>query len=88
AQAPLPLEYQAYARAQRERFASGAMDGRLRWWEKSLAGLEALELPADRPRPTRRSGDGASLEFTLDAHLTARLRGIAEGAGATLFMTL
>ncbi|WP_052713963.1 condensation domain-containing protein [Streptomyces katrae] len=64
------------------------MDGRLRWWEKSLAGLEALELPADRPRPTRRSGDGASLEFTLDARLTTRLRGIAEGAGATLFMTL
>ncbi|MER7825725.1 amino acid adenylation domain-containing protein [Streptomyces sp. NPDC096097] len=88
AQAPLPLDYQAYARTQRERFASGAMDGRLGWWEKSLAGLEALELPADRPRPTRRSGDGASLEFTLDAHLTTRLREIAEGAGATLFMTL
>ncbi|MFE2163954.1 amino acid adenylation domain-containing protein [Streptomyces sp. NPDC059447] len=88
AHAPLPLDYQAYARTQRDRFASGAMDGRLRWWEKSLAGLEALELPADRPRPTRRSGNGASLEFTLDAHLTTRLRGIAEGAGATLFMTL
>ncbi|MFK0221132.1 amino acid adenylation domain-containing protein [Streptomyces vinaceus] len=86
--APLPLDYQAYARTQRERFASGAMDGRLRWWEKSLAGLEALELPADRPRPTRRSGNGASLEFTLDARLTTRLRAIAEGAGATLFMTL
>ncbi|MFE2323274.1 amino acid adenylation domain-containing protein [Streptomyces sp. NPDC059385] len=88
AHAPLALDYQAYARTQRDRFASGAMDGRLRWWEKSLAGLEALELPADRPRPTRRSGNGASLEFTLDAHLTTRLRGIAEGAGATLFMTL
>ncbi|MFE5556455.1 amino acid adenylation domain-containing protein [Streptomyces sp. NPDC056544] len=87
-QAPLPLDYQAYARTQRDRFASGAMNGQLRWWEERLAGLEPLELPADRPRPTRRSGDGASLDFTLDAPLTARLRGIAESAGATLFMTL
>ncbi|MFJ8565687.1 amino acid adenylation domain-containing protein [Streptomyces sp. NPDC093514] len=86
--AALPLDYQAYARTQRDRFASGAMNGQLRWWEKSLAGLEPLELPTDRPRPTRRSGDGASLDFTLDARLTARLRGIAESGGATLFMTL
>ncbi|MGW7331383.1 amino acid adenylation domain-containing protein, partial [Streptomyces sp. NPDC054840] len=85
---PLALDYQAYARTQRDRFASGAMNGQLRWWEERLAGLEPLELPADRPRPTRRSGDGASLDFTLDAHLTTRLRRIAEGAGATLFMTL
>ncbi|MFD7929470.1 amino acid adenylation domain-containing protein, partial [Streptomyces sp. NPDC059742] len=87
-QAPLPLDYQAYARTQRDRFASGAMNGQLRWWEERLAGLEPLELPADRPRPTRRSGDGASLDFALDAPLTARLRGIAESSGATLFMTL
>ncbi|MFI5761879.1 amino acid adenylation domain-containing protein [Streptomyces sp. NPDC051563] len=86
--APLPLDYQAYARTQRERFASGAMNGQLRWWEQSLAGLEPLELPADRPRPTRRSGDGASLDFAIDSRLTARLRGIAESGGATLFMTL
>ncbi|WP_405527574.1 amino acid adenylation domain-containing protein [Streptomyces avidinii] len=86
--AALPLDYQAYARTQRDRFASGAMNGQLRWWEKCLSGLEPLELPADRPRPTRRSGDGASLDFTLDARLTARLRGIAESGGATLFMTL
>ncbi|MCX4718319.1 amino acid adenylation domain-containing protein [Streptomyces virginiae] len=87
-EAPLPLDYQTYARTQRDRFASGAMNGQLRWWEERLAGLEPLELPADRPRPTRRSGDGASLEFTLDAQLTTRLRRVAEGAGATLFMTL
>ncbi|MGI5447870.1 amino acid adenylation domain-containing protein [Streptomyces sp. CA-243310] len=86
--AALPFDYQAYARTQRDRFASGAMDGRLRWWESCLGGLEPLALPADRPRPTRRSGDGASLEFTLDPGLTARLRRIAEGRGATLFMTL
>ncbi|GGZ64689.1 hypothetical protein GCM10010371_25440 [Streptomyces subrutilus] len=85
---PLPVDYQTYARTQRERFDSGAMDGQLRWWEQRLSGLEPLELPADRPRPTRRSGDGASLEFTLDAPLTARLRAVAERSGATLFMTL
>ncbi|MGW7193051.1 amino acid adenylation domain-containing protein, partial [Streptomyces sp. NPDC054838] len=84
----LPLDYQAYARFQRERFEHGLMDGQLRFWERSLAGLEPLELPTDRPRPTRRSGDGQSLPFALDPSLTQRLRRLAEGRGVTLFMTL
>ncbi|WP_329200686.1 MULTISPECIES: non-ribosomal peptide synthetase [unclassified Streptomyces] len=84
----LPLDYQAYARFQRERFDHGLMENQLRYWEHSLAGLEPLELPTDRPRPTRRSGDGQSLAFTLDPSLTQRLRGLAEARGVTLFMTL
>ncbi|MFI9063943.1 amino acid adenylation domain-containing protein [Streptomyces sp. NPDC053429] len=84
----LPLDYQAYARFQRERFEQGLMDGQLQYWERSLAGLEPLELPTDRPRPSHRSGDGQSLAFTLDPSLTQRLRRLAEARGVTLFMTL
>ncbi|MEW2115621.1 amino acid adenylation domain-containing protein [Streptomyces sp. NPDC005474] len=84
----LPVTYQDHARRQRERWASGALDAGLRHWEERLAGLEPLELPADRPRPTRRSGGGHSVEFTLDPELTDRLRRLAEAHGVTLFMTL
>ncbi|MEV7615516.1 amino acid adenylation domain-containing protein [Streptomyces sp. NPDC089799] len=87
-QRPLPLEYPAYAGEQRERFARGALDRELAYWTGRLAGLEPLELPADRPRPARRSGAGASLGFTLDAGLTAGLRRLAEGEGVTLFTAL
>ncbi|MGW5285222.1 amino acid adenylation domain-containing protein [Streptomyces collinus] len=84
----LPVAYQDHARSQRERLASGALDTGLRHWEERLAGLEPLELPTDRPRPTRRSGAGHSLEFALDRELTDRLRRLAEARGVTLFMTL
>ncbi|MET9936351.1 condensation domain-containing protein, partial [Streptomyces sp. NPDC006324] len=84
----LPVTYQDHARDQRERLASGALDAGLRHWEERLAGLEPLELPADRPRPTRRSGAGHTLEFALDQELTDRLRRLAEARGVTLFMTL
>ncbi|MFF3847788.1 amino acid adenylation domain-containing protein [Streptomyces sp. NPDC002328] len=84
----LPVAYQDHARRQRERLASGALDAGLRHWEERLAGLEPLELPTDRPRPTRRSGGGHSLPFTLDQELTDRLRRLAEARGVTLFMTL
>ncbi|SEP61869.1 amino acid adenylation domain-containing protein [Streptomyces sp. yr375] len=84
----LPVAYQDHARRQRERWESGALDAGLRHWTERLAGLEPLELPADRPRPARRSGAGHSLEFTLDPELTDRLRRLAEAHGVTLFMTL
>ncbi|MER5374850.1 amino acid adenylation domain-containing protein [Streptomyces sp. NPDC002553] len=84
----LPVAYQDHARRQRERLTSGALDAGLRHWEERLAGLEPLELPTDRPRPTRRSGAGHSVEFTLDRELTDRLRRLAEAHGVTLFMTL
>ncbi|MFD4790915.1 amino acid adenylation domain-containing protein, partial [Streptomyces sp. NPDC058459] len=84
----LPVTYQDHARGERERLASGAMDAGLRHWEERLSGLDPLELPADRPRPTRRSGGGHSLPFTLDQQLTDQLRRLAEARGVTLFMTL
>ncbi|MFE7777026.1 amino acid adenylation domain-containing protein [Streptomyces sp. NPDC057445] len=85
---PLPVRYQDYARFQRERFDREETAALLRHWEERLAGLEPLELPTDRPRPLRRSGDGGTLEFSLDAALTDRLRRLSEAQGVTLFMTL
>ncbi|WP_155742765.1 condensation domain-containing protein, partial [Xanthomonas graminis] len=47
-----------------------------------------LELPTDRPRPPLQDYSGDTLDITVDADLTAALRGLSQRHGTTLFMTL
>ncbi|MFB7333683.1 amino acid adenylation domain-containing protein [Streptomyces adustus] len=82
------VAYRDWAHWQRQRFADGELDGSLRHWEERLGGLAPLELPTDRPRPAARSGRGQTVEFTLPAELTDRLRSLARAGDATVFMAL
>ncbi|KTF33203.1 non-ribosomal peptide synthetase, partial [Xanthomonas translucens] len=47
-----------------------------------------LELPTDRARPALQDYSGDALDITVDADLTAALRGLSQRHGTTLFMTL
>ncbi len=47
-----------------------------------------IALPVDRPRPAMASGRGRRAPWEAGHELTARLRGLAQERGATLFMTL
>lgn len=59
------------------------------YWKQQLSGeMPSLNLPADHPRPPVQSFRGASFPFVLDAALTAKLKQVAAGRKATLFMTL
>ncbi|WP_327071270.1 non-ribosomal peptide synthase/polyketide synthase [Kitasatospora sp. NBC_01302] len=60
----------------------------LAYWKRSLAGLEPLQLPTDRPRPELRTTAGAAHRHHLPAQLVDQLRGLATGRGATLFTLL
>ncbi|CCH30562.1 non-ribosomal peptide synthetase [Actinosynnema sp. NPDC047251] len=62
--------------------------GDVAYWRTKLAGLEALDLRTDRPRPALRSSAGAVLRRPLRADLVARLAGVGRAHDATLFMTL
>ncbi|MBT2393898.1 amino acid adenylation domain-containing protein [Streptomyces sp. ISL-1] len=89
--APLPVRYAQYSVWQRESEAaeSGALGTQLEFWRQTLAGVpERLPLPFDRPRPATRSFRGASVDFTIDADLHARLLTLARANGSTLFMVL
>jgi amino acid adenylation domain-containing protein len=69
----------------------GGAEGRrlLEYWGRQLAAPRAeVELPADRRRPTRRSGAGASHGFELDADLAVALRALAREEGTTLFVVM
>ncbi len=48
----------------------------------------ALDLPADHPRPARRTHRGGRETFEIDAALTTTLRRVAAARGSSLFMLL
>ncbi|NUS62644.1 MAG: amino acid adenylation domain-containing protein, partial [Saccharothrix sp.] len=58
---PLPISYGDFAAWQREQ----PLDAQLGFWRDELAGVPALELPADRPRPPVQTTAGARTEFAV-----------------------
>jgi amino acid adenylation domain-containing protein len=91
---PDPLPPQAiqpvdHAVWQRRSIAGGACREQLGYWQGALRDAPALlEIPADRPRPSRQDFAGAHVPIELDAELTAKLKALGRRHGATLFMTL
>ncbi|MFI6387455.1 amino acid adenylation domain-containing protein [Nonomuraea sp. NPDC050540] len=85
----LPVQYADYAAWQRARVEGPLRETQLAYWRERLAGRpERLELPADRPRPARRSYAGANVPISVPAPLAERLRGLGAEENASLFMTL
>ncbi|WP_245730264.1 non-ribosomal peptide synthetase/MFS transporter [Micromonospora pallida] len=86
--APPAVSYVDYAAWQRARADGPDAGAELAWWTEALAGVPALELPTDRPRPAVQTYAGATRRFRIDAELTDGLRRLARGQRATLYMTL
>ncbi|MFD4469391.1 non-ribosomal peptide synthase/polyketide synthase, partial [Rhodococcus sp. NPDC058505] len=92
--APLPVQYADYTVWQHRML--GSLDDenslaaqQLKFWRSELAALpDALDLPADRPRPAEQSMRGARYDFALDEGTTAAIRECAAAHGATPFMVL
>ncbi|WP_329091890.1 non-ribosomal peptide synthetase/MFS transporter [Streptosporangium sp. NBC_01469] len=81
---PAPVGYGDYALWQRGRDHRREIDH----WRDRLAGLPAIELPTDRPRPAEQRHEGAALDVRVDADLARRLAELGAAAGATPYMTL
>ncbi len=90
ASAPPPpsTTYLDHAREQRDAFSPAELERQIGYWRERLAGIRALALPADRPRPARPNQRGARLDFAVPAPLTDALRALAEREGTTLFTVL
>ncbi|MFD2417230.1 amino acid adenylation domain-containing protein [Amycolatopsis pigmentata] len=84
----LPVQYVDFAVWQREWLQGDVLAGQLSFWRKSLAGVQPLELPGDRPRPAVRSAAGSSVTFRVSPDVTAGLRRLAAEHDASLFMVL
>jgi hypothetical protein len=86
---PLPLQYGDYAVWQRSRLEDGELDQQRDYWRRTLTGMPApVELPADYPRPSVRTYDGAAQVFHLSPELSNQVTGLARRERVTLFMTL
>ncbi len=89
---PLPeleIQYTDFAAWQRRQVAGARLEGLLAYWREALAGApQVLELPADRPRPTRPRAAADRERGDLPAELAGGLKALAQEEGATLFMAL
>lgn len=86
---PLPVQFADYAAWQERQLSGGVFEKQAEYWKAQLAGdLEPLNLPSDRPRPSKESFRGARAEIHVDSDLTARLMARAREEGATFFMIL
>ena len=84
----LPVRYGDFAVWQRRAFREEVLAASLEYWRRQLAGVEVLELPADRPRTEAPDAAGADEPFSLPAATVAALHALARREGATLFMVL
>ena len=86
---PLAIQYADYAAWQRRWMDGPALERRLKFWTKALAGAPlALDLPGDRPRPPVQSFRGGNHGLRLTAEIESEVRKFARGASASPFMVL
>jgi len=85
---PAPVRYADFARQQRALLASGELESQLEYWEKQLAALPVLELPADRSRPAEQSFAGRYLNEALPDEVLTAVRLLSQQQGVPLFVVL
>lgn len=88
APAALPLRYADYATWQRRHEDSPRIARQTAYWRRRLAGVQPLDLPADRARPPVQSGRGAQVDFRIPGTDRARLLELGARHTATPFMVL
>ncbi|QSQ18814.1 non-ribosomal peptide synthase/polyketide synthase [Pyxidicoccus parkwayensis] len=86
---PMPVQYADFAMWQRGWLRDAALETRLDYWKRQLAGAPALlELPTDKPRPSVPKYRGARKPFALGEQLSKSLGALCRREGVTPFMTL
>uniref|UniRef100_UPI0036D9FE30 amino acid adenylation domain-containing protein n=1 Tax=Photorhabdus sp. RM322S TaxID=3342825 RepID=UPI0036D9FE30 len=86
---PLAIQYPDYAVWQRKVFSGEGLRVQSEYWHHTLADAPVLlELPTDRPRPSRQSFTGGRIPVQIDATLVQALKQLGKQHGTTLFMTL
>ncbi|HYQ62840.1 MAG TPA: amino acid adenylation domain-containing protein [Actinophytocola sp.] len=90
----LPVQYADYTLWQRDLLGdeddeSSVLGRQAAYWRATLAGLpDELALPADRPRLPQSTNRGGTVPVTVPPEVHRRLRELAHGSDASLFMVL
>jgi amino acid adenylation domain-containing protein len=84
----LPVQYADFAVWQRDWFRGEVLESQLSYWKEQLNDLPILNLPTDRPRPSRQSFHGARVPIALAEPLSAAINELSAQCAVTPFMTL
>lgn len=85
----LDIQYVDFAVWQRKWLQGDALQKKLDYWKKQLAGVPpVLELATDRPRPPAQSYKGAKTKIELNKEMGPKLERICREERASLFMVL
>ncbi|WP_371483894.1 amino acid adenylation domain-containing protein [Kitasatospora sp. NBC_00315] len=82
------VQFGDYALWQRTRLEDGSLTAGRDYWRHELAGVPALELPTDRPRPPVLTFEGAAHSFRWGRELAERLTEVSRTYGASTYMTV
>jgi amino acid adenylation domain-containing protein len=86
---PLRIQYKDYAVWEQEQLSGEMLAAHRQYWLQQMEGdLPVLRFPADKPRPSIKTYNGASVSRRLYAQLTSGIRALSGEQGATLFMGL
>jgi amino acid adenylation domain-containing protein len=85
---PIPVRFLDYAIWSRERAGEDGFMRQLQYWAAHLAGIEAHDLPFDRPRSTTAKLGAGAHSVTIAADTARALAGLAQRRGATSYMVL
>jgi amino acid adenylation domain-containing protein len=85
---PVRIQYADYATWQREWFDGDRLSAQLDYWKRQLCGIDALELPTDRPRVDLRDPAGGTVGFAAPQWVGRAIAELGRRLGATSFMTL
>jgi hypothetical protein len=85
----MPIQFPDFAAWQRQWLQGETLEAQSAYWRQQLAGAPmVLELPTDRPRPPVQQFRGAREHILIPNSLLASLKSLAQGEGATMFMTM
>ncbi|MGY3453346.1 amino acid adenylation domain-containing protein [Bradyrhizobium sp. USDA 4353] len=85
---PLATDYASFSVAQRTALSGARLQHLLDFWKSALAGLPALDLPLDRPRPALGRLRGDAIDVSLEPELIAAARELARQQSTTLYCVL
>ena len=86
---PLTVQFADHTQTREQAVLDGGLATQEDYWRRALHDAPpVLDLPTDRPRPTEQQYGGGRAEFSLDAEVTAGLRGLARQHGATPFVAV
>ncbi|MCX5394957.1 amino acid adenylation domain-containing protein [Streptomyces sp. NBC_00094] len=84
----LKLQFGDFAVAERARLDGGAAEEAFRYWSGGLAGVGALRMPLDHPRPAEPAHPAGFADLALGSDLVAGLDALAREQRCTPFMVL